>query len=204
MSVVSVVCYQAEVSAASWSLVQSSPYRLFCVVVCDLETSWIWWPWPTCGKGGTSCCSRNKHTILYNSESSLLYSGLKYHFGTIVYSYKYLFLSVSFLTPSSLQVSGPRFTVFARVNHVHAYDINDTTSLMLLLNSPNKVHLLQLFCFRKATKSLHSYTITCFLARMKVWLSWKGYGFCYCRVEEGYFLGEGVFLCSTLIVNSGL
>jgi hypothetical protein len=27
-------------------------YRLWCVVVCDLETSWIWRPWPTGGGGG--------------------------------------------------------------------------------------------------------------------------------------------------------
>jgi hypothetical protein len=39
MVVVSVVCCQVEVSATSWSFVQRSPTRLWCVVVCDLETS---------------------------------------------------------------------------------------------------------------------------------------------------------------------
>ena len=48
MSVVSVVCCQVEVSATSWSLVQES-CRLWCVVVCDLETSWMRRPWPTGG-----------------------------------------------------------------------------------------------------------------------------------------------------------
>jgi len=40
LSVVSVVCCQLEVSATSWSLVQRSPTD-WCVVVCDLETSWM-------------------------------------------------------------------------------------------------------------------------------------------------------------------
>ena len=44
-SVVSVVCCQVEVSATSWSLIQSC--RLWCVVVCDLETSWMRKPWST-------------------------------------------------------------------------------------------------------------------------------------------------------------
>jgi len=30
-------------------------YRLWCVVVCDLETSWMRRPWPTGG-----CCAKNK------------------------------------------------------------------------------------------------------------------------------------------------
>jgi hypothetical protein len=30
-------------------------YRLWCVVECDQETSWIWRPWPTGG-----CCAK-KH-----------------------------------------------------------------------------------------------------------------------------------------------
>jgi hypothetical protein len=37
-------------------------YRLWCVVVCDLETSWIRRPWPTggnCAKNG-DCCYLNK------------------------------------------------------------------------------------------------------------------------------------------------
>jgi hypothetical protein len=32
-------------------------YRLWCVVVCDLETSWMRRPWPTGGG-----CAKNKHT----------------------------------------------------------------------------------------------------------------------------------------------
>ena len=34
-------------------------YRLWCVVVCDLETSWMRRPWPTGGGGGV-CRAKNK------------------------------------------------------------------------------------------------------------------------------------------------
>ena len=33
-------------------------YRLRCVAVCDLETSWMRRPWPTGG-----CCAKNKQTL---------------------------------------------------------------------------------------------------------------------------------------------
>jgi hypothetical protein len=33
-------------------------YRLWCAIVCDLETSWMRRPWPTGGWGG--CCAKNK------------------------------------------------------------------------------------------------------------------------------------------------
>jgi hypothetical protein len=36
------------------------PYRLWCVVVCDLETSWMRRPWPIGG-----CRAKNKQTIWY-------------------------------------------------------------------------------------------------------------------------------------------
>jgi len=51
MFVVSVVCCQVEVFATNWSLVQRSPTVSYpwCVVVCDLETSWMRRPWPTGG-----------------------------------------------------------------------------------------------------------------------------------------------------------
>ena len=39
------LCYQVEGSATSWSLV----HRLWCVVACDLGTSWMRRPWPTGG-----------------------------------------------------------------------------------------------------------------------------------------------------------
>ena len=44
MSVVSVVCCQVEVPATGWL---EESYRLWCVVVCDLETSGMRRPWPT-------------------------------------------------------------------------------------------------------------------------------------------------------------
>jgi len=33
-------------------------YRLWCVVVCDLETSWMRRPWPTGG-----CCAKRKEKV---------------------------------------------------------------------------------------------------------------------------------------------
>ena len=44
------------------------PYRLWCVVVFDLETSWMRRPWPTGGEGG-GCCERNKHTETHNTHA---------------------------------------------------------------------------------------------------------------------------------------
>ena len=42
LSVMCVVCWcQVEVSATSWSFAQRSPNRLWCVSMCDLETSWM-------------------------------------------------------------------------------------------------------------------------------------------------------------------
>jgi hypothetical protein len=35
-------------------------YRLWCVVVCDLETPWMWRLWPT----GGCCVKTNKHVNL--------------------------------------------------------------------------------------------------------------------------------------------
>jgi len=33
-------------------------YRLWCVVICDLETSWMRRSWPTWG-----CSAKNKHVV---------------------------------------------------------------------------------------------------------------------------------------------
>ena len=40
-------------------------YRLWCVVVCDLESSWMRRPWPTGG-----CCAKNKQT---NNDDFITY-----------------------------------------------------------------------------------------------------------------------------------
>jgi hypothetical protein len=42
-------------------------YRLWCVVVCDLETSWMWRPYPTEG-----CCAKEKNCIFYYSRPEFL------------------------------------------------------------------------------------------------------------------------------------
>ena len=44
------------------------PYRLWCVVVCDLENSWMRGPWPTGG-----CWAKNKQTAL--QSTSLVFWG---------------------------------------------------------------------------------------------------------------------------------
>ena len=41
-------------------------YRLWCVVVCDLETSWMRRPWPTGG-----CRAKNKQIILVSLSSAI-------------------------------------------------------------------------------------------------------------------------------------
>jgi len=52
LSVVNVVCYQVEVSATSWSLVQRS--HTDCdASFCDLETSRMRRPWLTFGRSVT-------------------------------------------------------------------------------------------------------------------------------------------------------
>ena len=38
-------------------------YRPWCVVVCDLETSWMGRSWPT--GGGVGCCAKNRHYNLF-------------------------------------------------------------------------------------------------------------------------------------------
>ena len=48
LSVVSVVCYQIEISASGWSLVQNSP-TMCDVSVCDHKFSIVRRPWPTGG-----------------------------------------------------------------------------------------------------------------------------------------------------------
>ena len=40
-------------------------YRLWCFVVCDLETSWMRWPWPT---GGCRTKIKNKLGLLYSNS----------------------------------------------------------------------------------------------------------------------------------------
>ena len=58
MFVVSVVCCQVEVYEELIPRPEES-YRVWCVVVCDLETSRMWRPWPT-----GDCCARRKKNIV--------------------------------------------------------------------------------------------------------------------------------------------
>jgi len=53
-------------------------YRLWCVVVCDLETSWMMRPWPTWG-----CCAKDKQTnsqqlVIRHNPNRLLQSTHSY------------------------------------------------------------------------------------------------------------------------------
>jgi hypothetical protein len=68
LSVVSVVCCQVEGSATGWSLVQRS-HRLRCVVVCDLETSWMSRPWPTGGSYAENKQTNVNKSVPNNSSS---------------------------------------------------------------------------------------------------------------------------------------
>ena len=61
MFVASVVCYQVEVSATNWSLVQRSPTDCGA---CDLETSRIRRPWPALGRSATG----KKNTVVLKSQ----------------------------------------------------------------------------------------------------------------------------------------
>jgi hypothetical protein len=53
---------------------QEESYRLWCIVVCDLETSWMRMPWPTKreGRGGGGCCVRNKQTNKQTNNVEIL------------------------------------------------------------------------------------------------------------------------------------
>ena len=55
LSLMSVVCCQAEVSASGWSLVQRSPTKRG-VSECDREATIMTWLWPTMG-----CCAMIYH-----------------------------------------------------------------------------------------------------------------------------------------------
>ena len=60
MSVVIVVCCQVEVCDELITRPEES-YRLWCVVVCDLETSRMRRPWPALGRSATG---KNKFLFL--------------------------------------------------------------------------------------------------------------------------------------------
>ena len=53
LSVVSVVCLSGRGLCVELMTRPEDSYRLWCVVVCDLDTSWIRRPWPTGG-----CCAK--------------------------------------------------------------------------------------------------------------------------------------------------
>jgi len=62
------VCLLWELSGRGLELITrpEESYRLWCVVVCDLETWWMRRPWPTGG-----CCVKNKHYESWNSVQAL-------------------------------------------------------------------------------------------------------------------------------------
>jgi hypothetical protein len=60
---VSVVFCQVEVSATSSFTRPEESYRLWCVVMCDLETSWMRSLWPNGG-----CWAKNKKKLIYSEE----------------------------------------------------------------------------------------------------------------------------------------
>ena len=52
-------------------------YRLWCVVVCDVETSWMRRPWPRLGRSATKKKKRDKHyaasNVLIKCENKMVY-----------------------------------------------------------------------------------------------------------------------------------
>ena len=67
LSAVNVVRCQVEVSATHMITRPEESYRLWCVVVCDLETSWMRRPWPSWGRGAT------KYIYIYIYEIRAFY-----------------------------------------------------------------------------------------------------------------------------------
>jgi hypothetical protein len=68
------VCCECCVSASSGlgeELITrpEESYRLWCVVVCDLETSWMRRPWPT--GGGGCCCAKSKNKIKATQSNTI-------------------------------------------------------------------------------------------------------------------------------------
>jgi hypothetical protein len=65
LSVVSVVSFQVEISATSWSPVQRSPTEFGDSLLCDIETPWVRRPWSIGG------LSRQKQTNIYTYVRSV-------------------------------------------------------------------------------------------------------------------------------------
>ena len=81
LSLLTVVCCQVEVSASDWSTRPEESYRLWCVVVCDLETSRMRRPWPALGhraRGG-GCW---KGTQIFITFKYFVITGFKTIFST--------------------------------------------------------------------------------------------------------------------------
>jgi hypothetical protein len=71
LSLVSIVCCQAEVSASDWSLVERSPTE-FGVSECDYEFSTVRRPWPTAGCCGMIKSKRIPSIFKYESTGSCI------------------------------------------------------------------------------------------------------------------------------------
>ena len=79
-------------------------YLLWCVVVCDLETSWMRRPWPTGG-----CCVKKNHVCLL----SLLITSISEMFRTITgVRIASIISEISFATRRCGLSSGVRYFVF--------------------------------------------------------------------------------------------
>ena len=83
MSVVSFVCVVRQRSLPVLITRSDESYRLYCVFVCDLETSWMRRPWPTGG------LSRQKQNLRANWRW-----GNYCHFGTSIRNQTAYFLGI--------------------------------------------------------------------------------------------------------------
>jgi len=66
-------------------------YRMWFVVVCDLETSRMRRPWPTGG-----CCDKNKHTYIY----------IHTHTHTHTHTYICIYISSAFVCSKAVRQAG--------------------------------------------------------------------------------------------------
>jgi len=113
-------------------------YRLWCVVVCDIETSWMRRPWPTGG------CRATKKTVKWNSWNiHVWYSTVIYNFSNLRIKYwkhKQLILISPFVPCSSILI----LTKFYLFTNWCTSDLSYKTILKFTLKQLRHVSLLQL------------------------------------------------------------
>ena len=122
MSVVSVVCVCCQIELITGP---EESYRLWCVVVCDLETSRMRRPWPNGG-----CCAKNKQSPLsvHSTQSSHCHSS------TYRSANRNIFIRISV----QLSKTGLRFSTVKFQQHTKDFDRKATIRVRPLLGAFGK------------------------------------------------------------------